>query len=426
MKHERSRSGAPELGSWLLFRKMEERELLQYALEHGMIDMSYVQEQMEMNKREAYLRKHPYKIWRGKDGKWYTYLPDKENGRTLKKRNSSKEIEDVVVEYWKEQLENPTILEVFSEWNDRRLELKKISEATHLRNIQIFNRHYSEFGYRRIKNITSDEIEDFLEEQIPKFNLTSKSFSNLKSVSKGFLKRAKKRKLVGFNVSELFQELDTSDSDFKKTIKEDFEEVFDEEEMPVIMSYLSENADTQNIAILIMFVSGARIGEVVSLKHEDFAGLSFKIRRTETRYKKDGKYVCEVKEFPKSQAGVRTAVIPYEYEWLVKKIQLLNPFSEYIFVNKNGERLHTHSIRMRLRRLCDKLGIYRKSPHKIRKTYGTILLDNKIDNQLIIGQMGHTNILCTENHYHRNRRSIERKTEIISSIPDFKVDLITK
>lgn len=405
---------------------MEDRELLQYALEHGMIDVSYVQEQMEMNKRKEFLRKHPYEIWEGKDGKWYTYLPDKEKGRTLKKRNSSKEIEDVVVEYWKEQLENPTVLEVFYEWNDRRLELKKISEATHLRNIQIFNRHYSEFGYRLIKNITSDEIEDFLEEQIPKFNLTSKSFSNLKSISKGFLKRAKKRKLVGFNVSELFQELDTSDSDFEKTIKEDFEEVFDEEEMPVIMSYLSENPDAQNIAILIMFVSGARIGEVVTLKHSDFEGLSFKIRRTETRYKKDGKYVCEVKEFPKSQAGVRTAVIPYEYEWLVKKIQLLNPFSEYIFVNKNGERLHTHSIRMRLRRVCDKLGIYRKSPHKIRKTYGTILLDNNVDNQLIIGQMGHTNILCTENHYHRNRRSIERKTEIISSIPDFKADLITK
>ena len=48
---------------------MEERELLQYALEHGMIDMSYVQEQMEMNKREAFLRKHPYEIWEGKDGK---------------------------------------------------------------------------------------------------------------------------------------------------------------------------------------------------------------------------------------------------------------------------------------------------------------------------------------------------------------------
>ena len=38
-----------------------------------MIDMSYVQEQIEMNKRKELLEKHPYEIWEGKDGKWYTY-----------------------------------------------------------------------------------------------------------------------------------------------------------------------------------------------------------------------------------------------------------------------------------------------------------------------------------------------------------------
>lgn len=54
-----------------------------------------------------------------------------------------------------------------------------------------------------------------------------------------------------------------------------------------------------------------------------------------------------------------------------------------------------------------------------RKTYGSILLDNHIDNRFIIGQVGHTDILCTENHYHRNRRDMEKKMEIISQIPEF-------
>ena len=52
-----------------LWNGMVERELLQYALEHGMIDMSYVQEKMEMNRRKELLEKHPYKIWEGKDRK---------------------------------------------------------------------------------------------------------------------------------------------------------------------------------------------------------------------------------------------------------------------------------------------------------------------------------------------------------------------
>ena len=48
-----------------------DNELLKYAVENGMIDISYVQEQIEMNKRNELLKKHPYKIWEGKDGKWY-------------------------------------------------------------------------------------------------------------------------------------------------------------------------------------------------------------------------------------------------------------------------------------------------------------------------------------------------------------------
>lgn len=83
-----------------------------------------------------------------------------------------------------------------------------------MRNTQIFNRHYSEMGKKRIKAVCPEEYEEFLEEQIVAHNLTAKAFSNLKTVTRGFLKRAKKRKLIGFNVEELFQELDVSESEF--------------------------------------------------------------------------------------------------------------------------------------------------------------------------------------------------------------------
>ena len=90
-----------------------------------------------------------------------------------------------------------------------------------------------------------------------------------------------------------------------------------------------------------------------------------------------------------------------------------------MFVNSRGERMTTNCFRARLRRICDKLGIYKKSPHKIRKTYGTILLDNNVDERFVLGQMGHSNVKVTENHYHRNRKSIAKKVEVVSRIPDF-------
>jgi len=400
---------------------MNESEILKYATENGMINLSYVQEKIEMEKRKELLEKHPYKIWEGRDGKWYTYLPDETKGRVLKKRTSENAIENDIVEYWKSESENPTISEVFHEWNDRRLELRKISKATHLRNRQIFERHYSEFGCRKIKTASTEEFEDFLEEQISEKELTAKAFSNLKTVTRGLLKRAKKRKLISFNVEELFQDLDTSETDFRKVIKEDYEEVFSEDEMPIMVDYLKENLDAKNIGILLMFATGIRVGELVALKHEVFDGNTFKIRRTETRYMgEDGKYVYDIKEFPKSEAGVRTVIIPDDYIWLCSKIKMLNPFGEYIFTDTNGKRMTTNCIRRRQEKNCKKLGIYRKSPHKIRKTYGTILLDHNIDNRLIMEQMGHTDIACTENHYHRNRRSIDAKSQILSSLPEFQ------
>ena len=60
-----------------------------------------------------------------------------------------------------------------------------------------------------------------------------------------------------------------------------------------------------------------------------------------------------------------------------------------------------------------------KSPHKIRKTYGSILLDNHIDNKLIMEQMGRTDIRCTEEHYHGNRKHLDKKSRVISEIPEF-------
>lgn len=103
-----------------------------------MIDLSYMQEQIEMNKRKELLKKHPYKIWKGKDGKWRRYLSEENSERRMIKRNSLEAVESVVIEHIREQINNPTIEDVFNEWNDRRVELGKISKPTQERNRQVW------------------------------------------------------------------------------------------------------------------------------------------------------------------------------------------------------------------------------------------------------------------------------------------------
>ncbi len=396
---------------------------MKYAIENGMIDMTYIREQIEMNKRKELLEKHPYKIWEGKDGKWYTYLPDVGKGRRLIKRKSLQGIEDAVIDQIKECEENPTIAEVFEEWNSRRLELKKICKATYDRDVTCFKKYYSEFGNKKIKTVKKDEIVDFLEEKIAEFDLSAKAFSGLLSITKRFLKFAKKKGYIQFSVEESLDDMDLTEVSFRRTVKDDSDEVFSEPETDKIIEYLKKNLDIWNTGLLLMFVTGVRVGELSTLKHEDFTVDSVKIRRTETSYfDENGKKIYEVKDFPKTKAGIRDVIIPYDYRWILDRIKLFNPWGEYVFVNKKGRRMTNNCFRNRLYRICDKLRIKRRSTHKIRKTYGSILLDNNIDNRLIINQMGHTDIITTETKYHRDRRTRDKKSSIISNIPDFKIN----
>ena len=393
---------------------------MKYLIDSGIIDILNIQSIIEMKKKQELLNNHPYKIWCGSNGKWYTYLPDEEKGRILKKRNTKKDIEDVVIFYWNETTNSPTIEEVFNEWNDYRLELKKISKSSHTRLQQVFKRHYSEFGKKRIKNITENEFIEFLERQIPEHSLSAKAFASLKTITKGILKRAKRKELISYNAEDVLSQLDISNNEFNKIIKEDYEEVFNEQETQITIKYLKDNLDIRNSAILLMFITGTRIGEIVALKPEDIniEKNTIKIKRTETRYKENNKTIYEVKLFPKTQSGNREIVVPSSYQWLLRNLKAYSENKEWVFMEKN-KRLTTLLIRKRVYKMCKDTNIYKKSPHKIRATYDTILLDANLDKRFIKDQMGHSDITTSEKYYHRNRKSLEKKSEIINSISEF-------
>ena len=391
--------------------------VLQYAVDHDMLDVQYVQDQIEMLKREELLKKHPYKIWQGKDGKWRTYLPDEEKGRNMKKRNTEAEIEDLVAEYWKEKLENPTVRELYDEWITDKLKRKEIVKETRDRYNRQFDESLQEFGKRRIKTIAEFDIEDTILNAIYEHDLTAKGYSNLRTLFYGIFKRAKKKKMVDFSITEVIADIDISKKSFRKVIKTDEELIFSEDKTDEVINYIMESdLDILNLGILLYFKSGARPGELVALKPEDVMGRVLHIRRTEIFYKgDDGKNIYEVRDFPKTAAGIREVILPSSSEWILKEIRKLNPFGEYLF-ERSGERIRTYTFTSRLKTICRKLGIVKKSLNKIRKTYGTILLDNGVEESLVIAQMGHTDIKTTKRYYYRNRKNLQQKSEVIDKV----------
>lgn len=398
-------------------------DILQFIINNGKINLSDVQDSMEAMKREELLKKHPYKTWQGKDGKWYTYLPDEEKGRRMIKRSNRKAIEEEVISYWRAETENPTVKEIFYEWMERKLEYKDICIGTFNRYEKDFRRFFEDdlaFGDMRVREVGQREIAPFLRKAIVKYSLTAKAYSNLRTITYGIFKYAKEKGYISWSISQTVNDMELPKKTFRKVIKEDDEEVFNDDEMEKLLGYLTDRPDILNLGIMLMFCTGVRVGELVALKWSDVVDNSIKIRRTEISYKMDnGKNVYEIRDYPKTEAGIRTVFVPAEFSSIIRRLRLLSGSQEYIFW-EDGQNIKAMQVRKRLYYVCNKAGIRKKSPHKLRKTYVSILLDNGIDKRLVQDVAGHAQISTSERNYHRNRKSDQRKEEILSDIPEFR------
>lgn len=393
-------------------------EILQYAIDNDMIDSVFIQEQIKMQRNEELLSKHPYKIWEGKDGKWYSYFPDKEKGRVLKKRNTEKLIKDEIIAYWKKQESNPTISDIYSEWINGKVQREEITKATRDRYNRQYEQCFLDFGKHKIKSISEYDIEEFVLDTIYNCKLTQKGFSNLRTLILGIFKLARRKRLVSFSISELMNDMDISKKLFRRNVKSDDEQVFTTDELPKVLDYLKENPDIVNLGIFLLFKTGLRIGELAALKKTDITQNIIHISKTEIHYNDGaGNVIYEVRDSPKTEAGIRDVVVPDSGLRILNRIRLLNPFGEYLF-ERRGKRIRTYVFRERLRNICRKLDITMKSPHKIRKTYGSILIDNNVQESLVINQMGHTDIKTTKKHYYRNRMNYTEKKNIINHVAD--------
>lgn len=394
----------------------DSEKLLRYAISEGIISVSSLQEQIDMQENKKILKQHKYSIWQGKNGKWYTYLPDEERGKILKKRTSKEDIEEVVIKYYKEKDEHPTVKKEFYNWLNKKYELAEISKGTYDRYIDDYKRFIEgkDIENKNISSLTESYLEDFIKKSIKDEKLTAKGYAKLRLILRGMLKHSKKLGHTDISQSEFFGDLELSRNIFEKHIKNKELEVFSEEEIEILSSYLLEHRSIQNLGILLAFQTGVRVGELCTIKKSDIIGQTIHIQRTEIKYKdeKTGEQNRFVKEFPKSESGDRYIIITPKAIKYIYLICQLNPDGEFLF-EKNGKRIYVCSFDYHIRKACRECGIPVRSMHKIRKTYGTTLLDGDVDESLIMSQMGHSDIKCTKQYYYFSNKNEDKKEEQI-------------
>ena len=405
-------------------KSIDENELLRLIKSDDTIDHTRtIYDCIMQSKREKILKEYRNKIWQGRnDRNWWVKLDGKSH-----KRKTRSDLEDFIVEYIldrEQEVKSPTLKEIYYKWAKGRLSRNVISKSTYDRNEYTFKKHFEEtgFGNKKITDIKAIEWVDFIESESARLNLSSKGLSRFREIIKGILISGKRDEYITWSIEDMLNMVDVRPV---KKYTEEQTQVFSPDELSTLRDYLVQNLNGKNLAILLVTITGMRPGEVVALKWEDILDNAIKIRRSEIRYKSEtGERVRAVVDHPKTEAGYRTIVLSQGNEWILDKMKELKKYpDDYLFRNDNEDRLTLDSLDRRFQTIEKNLRLPIRSLNKLRKTYGSILLDANVDQRFIIKQMGHTNIMTTESSYHKDRRDRDEKSKRLSSIEELTVKI---
>ena len=396
--------------------------------EDAMMQLVEVAASNMRRKEEKYIQNHPYAITQGADGRWVTNLIDSSGKRRTLKYASLEKLHNTIIEHYRklEQDQAITFPMVCKEWLDEKNRHKEITPASYTKYMGDYRRFFidreDDFCKMSVASITDSDLRRFIKDAIVDMNLTKKTYKQMKILLKGALLYAKEEGYTDFSAGTFFFDLVLSDRLFAHKEKPaDETQVFNDEEVHLLTDFLWAEQDIRGLGLILMFQTGIRVGELAVLKRENIRNDSIRITATEETFydPESGKRVSEPVDHAKTDAGERTVLLPETAEKTLKAIRAINPFGEFLFMDKQGRRIRANRFNHWLHRACQKVGIPERSTHKIRKTYASILLSNRVDDRLVTSQMGHTDIATTRGSYYFNRNSESERKEIISRVINF-------
>lgn len=410
----------------------KELAILKEALADGIINVEDVQRGLAMKKDERYLALHQYEIYEGKDGKWYTYLPDRtqKQGRRKVKRTTESAVKQTVIDFYKTQEKKEkgkelTLRSLYPVW----IEWKGVhTRAT--TSIRRFNCDWKKFYLpypkiidKPIIDLTVTELDVWVHGLIKKYNMTKTCYYTFTILIRQMLDYCVET--LGIISVNPFRQVKLQKKMLRKTVKKNDEsQVFLIDETPkIIEAALTDFRDnplnTAPLTVVLGFLTGLRLGEMAAIKDTDIIGNVLYIQRMEEEVYdySDLEHIRlierAVTDNTKTDAGVREVPLVPQALKVIEAVKTSNQMNGwydrgFLFLNK-GERMTTRTIKYRISKYCKECEIMEKSFHKVRKTYISALIDSGININEIRKAVGHTDERTTFSNYCYNR---VRKTEV--------------
>lgn len=263
---------------------------------------------------------------------------------------------------------------------------------SYLSDLQNYTYYLNEkLGIDDVKNITSETIKKYLS-YLKKLGYSATSSSRALSAIKNFHK---------FLFIEKWTNMNPASSITSPKLDKKLPTVLSVEEVIKLLDTLDDSTpyNLRNQAMIeLVYATGLRVSELVNLKLQN-------LHLTNKMISTIGK-------------GGKERIIPindYASKVLRKYLiearpNLVIPSKEqgYVFLNNQGTAISRQSFFLMLKAMCEKAGIKKEvSPHTLRHSFATHLLEAGTDLRLIQEMLGHEDISTTQVYTHLSNQKLK-------------------
>lgn len=384
-----------------------------------------MQEFMKQKKKQLILKRHKeaWPWWQNTKGRWVTYVPDasKPNKRRQISASVEASLEDKVFDFYqaKEPASTLTLRILFPEWLEAKSEDVKAHTIKRIKTDWV--RYYDEASIVDVPlgKLTTDSLKSFTKSVTAGQHLDRHQFGNFSLIIRQMMDYAYEK---GYIPADPYRKVKVKWSALSSGPKKsEAKLVFKREEQPVMINYCwdkyKNNAQFVQhfvpLAIIFDFYTGLRIGELAAVKFSDIDTdncimkvqrmVEYESRKVVSGLKEDTEYRY-VPLFPEAVEVIE--------EVKRKRLELGLPVDGYVFAVNEPINTYTQTQKL-LREYCVKLKMLPRSPHDIRRTFISNLIDDNVDLNTVMTIAGHKQASTTLNSYAFAVREAKETVKVI-------------
>lgn len=234
------------------------------------------------------------------------------------------------------------------------------------------------------QNVTTSDLELYIK-GLKLMNYAISTIRNHISVLKSYWSFLKRERLVTINSAKF---LDYP----KKGLK--LPHFLYQDEIQIIFESLDQSGflgKRDYILILLMYSTGVRVSELVNIKIQDIDFTNGMILVV-GKGKKQRYVMCNSFCLEEIKSYIKLCATTFKQE------------NEFLFLNSRGSVLTTRGVNYIFKQVSKKLDVTLKfSPHSLRHSFATHLLQNEMDIRMVQELLGHSSLSTTMNYTHLSK-----------------------